>query len=298
MSLLLAFLGFLGFIVGLVLIVIGLIKKKKMKGGLVLGISVVIFIVGFILTPVDGTESGKQADTHEKVETVTKPKEETPEEKAAREAKEAEEKALAEQKAKEEAEVRAKAEAEAKAKAEAERIAKLEALKINGSGDTATKKFKLEKGFVIVDATHQGSSNFAVKLLDANANMIKLVVNEIGNYTGKKIYAVPTGEYQYEVTASGPWTINMSQEIPAEVAPEGKVTGTGDSVVFMNISKGAKNVAFTHDGSRNFVVKANDSVLLANEIGTYSGSKVQKVEDTSIYYFDITADGNWSMTFE
>lgn len=298
MSLLLAFLGFLGFIVGLVLIVIGLIKKKKMKGGLVLGISVVIFIVGFILTPVDGTESGKQADTHEKVETVTKPKEETPEEKAAREAKEAEEKALAEQKAKEEAEVRAKAEAEAKAKAEAERIAKLEALKINGSGDTATKKFNLEKGFVIVDATHQGSSNFAVKLLDANANMIKLVVNEIGNYTGKKIYAVPTGEYQYEVTASGPWTINMSQEIPAEVAPEGKVTGTGDSVVFMNISKGAKTVAFTHDGSRNFVVKANDSVLLANEIGTYSGSKVQKVEDTSIYYFDITADGNWSMTFE
>ncbi|MED3873730.1 hypothetical protein R6U76_09970 [Lysinibacillus capsici] len=298
MSLLLAFLGFLGFIVGLVLIVIGLIKKKKMKGGLVLGISVVIFIVGFILTPVDGTESGKQADTHEKVETVTKPKEETPEEKAAREAKEAEEKALAEQKAKEEAEVRAKAEAEAKAKAEAERIAKLEALKINGSGDTATKKFKLEKGFVIVDATHQGSSNFAVKLLDANANMIKLVVNEIGNYTGKKIYAVPTGEYQYEVTASGPWTINMSQEIPAEVAPEGKVTGTGDSVVFMNISKGAKTVAFTHDGSRNFVVKANDSVLLANEIGTYSGSKVQKVEDTSIYYFDITADGNWSMIFE
>lgn len=298
MSLLLAFLGFLGFIVGLVLIVIGLIKKKKMKGGLVLGISVVTFIVGFILTPVDGTESGKQADTHEKVETVTKPKEETPEEKTAREAKEAEEKALAEQKAKEEAEVRAKADAEAKAKAEAERIAKLEALKINGSGDTATKKFKLEKGFVIVDATHQGSSNFAVKLLDANANMIKLVVNEIGNYTGKKIYAVPTGEYQYEVTASGPWTINMSQEIPAEVAPEGKVTGTGDSVVFMNISKGAKTVAFTHDGSRNFVVKANDSVLLANEIGTYSGSKVQKVEDTSIYYFDITADGNWSMTFE
>ncbi|MEQ6048467.1 cell envelope integrity protein TolA [Lysinibacillus capsici] len=282
MSLLLVFLGFLGFIVGLVLIVIGLIKKKKMKGGLVLGISVVIFIVGFILTPVDGTESDKQADTHEKVETVTKPKEETPEEKAAREAKEADEKELAEQKAKE----------------EAERIAKLEALKINGSGDTATKKFKLEKGFVIVDATHQGSSNFAVKLLDANANMIKLVVNEIGNYTGKKIYAVPTGEYQYEVTASGPWTINMSQEIPAEVAPEGKVAGTGDSVVFMNISKGAKTVAFTHDGSRNFVVKANDSVLLANEIGTYSGSKVQKVEDTSIYYFDITADGNWSMTFE
>jgi len=124
------------------------------------------------------------------------------------------------------------------------------------------------------------------------------VVNEIGNYSGKMIYAIPAGEYLYEVTASGPWTINMSQDIPKDVSPEGKVSGKGDSVVFMNISKGAKKVSFTHDGSRNFVVKANDSALLVNEIGAYSGSKVQKVEDTSTYFFDIKADGNWTMTFE
>ncbi|MFJ7983099.1 hypothetical protein ACIQ1D_22900 [Lysinibacillus xylanilyticus] len=71
----LAFLGILGFFVGLVLLVIGLIRKKKMKGGLVLGISIVVFIIGFIMVHTNGTESSKDK---EKVETAAKPKEETP----------------------------------------------------------------------------------------------------------------------------------------------------------------------------------------------------------------------------
>ncbi|MFJ6264253.1 toxin regulator [Lysinibacillus xylanilyticus] len=124
MGITLAFLGMLGFFVGLVLLVIGLIKKKKMKGGLVLGISVVVFIIGFIMVPINDTESSKDSKDKEKVETTAKPKEETPEEKAAREKKEAEEKALAEQKAKEEAAAKAKAEEEARIKAEQEAAAK------------------------------------------------------------------------------------------------------------------------------------------------------------------------------
>lgn len=120
----LAILGIFGFFVGLILLVIGLIKKKKMKGGLVLGISVVVFIIGFIMVPTNGTESSKDSTDNEKVETTAKPKEETPEEKAAREKKEAEEKALAEQKAKEEVAAKAKAEEEARIKAEQEATAK------------------------------------------------------------------------------------------------------------------------------------------------------------------------------
>ncbi|GAB0170564.1 cell envelope integrity protein TolA [Lysinibacillus sp. CTST325] len=89
----LAILGIFGFFVGLVLLVIGFIKKKKMKGGLVLGISVVVFIIGFIMVPTNGTESSKDSKDNEKVETTAKPKEET-----------SEDKALIEQKAKEETE--------------------------------------------------------------------------------------------------------------------------------------------------------------------------------------------------
>ncbi|MFJ7888604.1 hypothetical protein ACIQYL_10980 [Lysinibacillus xylanilyticus] len=284
-------LSFVAIFVFVILAIIQFAKKDQEKGKKqikfvgIAGALMIASFIGFISTT-DSDKNSKE-NNKEKVETVAKPKEETPEEKAA-----------AEQKAKEETEARAKAAEEAKAKAEAERLAKLESLKLSGSGDSVTKKVKLNAGFVIIDATHQGSRNFAVKLLDSNANTLKLVVNEIGNYSGKKIYAIPAGEYLYEVTASGPWTINMSQDIPKDVSPEGKVSGKGDSVVFMNISKGAKKVSFTHDGSSNFSVKANDSALLVNEIGAYSGSKVQKVEDTSIYFFDIIADGNWTMAFE
>ncbi len=79
MGYLLVFLGMFGVIVGLVLLVIGLIKKKKMKGGFVLGISIVAFIIGFIIVPTNSTESTNNSKDKEKVETAAKPKEETPE---------------------------------------------------------------------------------------------------------------------------------------------------------------------------------------------------------------------------
>lgn len=300
--LVISLLSFVAIIIFIILAIVGSVKKDKVKAkrqikfaGISLAVMLVTFI-GFAATS-DSVETTKDVDKEQELPAVESEKE-TEEEKALREAKEAEAKALAEQKAKEEAEAEAKALAEVEAKLEAEKVARLEALKISGTGDSATKKFSLDSGFVIIEATHQGTRNFALKLLDSNADSVELVVNEIGNYSGKKIYAIPAGEYLYEVTASGPWTIQMSQDIPAEVSPEGKVSGKGDSVVFMDISKGAKTVSFTHDGSSNFAVKANDSILLANEIGSYTGSKVQKVNDSSIYYFDITADGNWTMTFE
>ncbi|MGE7092994.1 hypothetical protein ACQKII_16375 [Lysinibacillus sp. NPDC048646] len=79
MGYLLVFLGMFGVIVGLVLLVIGLIKKKKMKGGFVLGISIVAFIIGFIIVPTNSTESTNNSKDKEKVGTAAKPKEETPE---------------------------------------------------------------------------------------------------------------------------------------------------------------------------------------------------------------------------
>lgn len=118
MSYFLVFLGMLGVFAGLILLIIGLIKKKKMKGGLVLGISIVAFIIGFIMVPTNSTESTDKSKDKEKVETAVKPKEEAPEDKTTREKKETEEKALAEQKAKEEAEAKVKAEEEARLKAE------------------------------------------------------------------------------------------------------------------------------------------------------------------------------------
>ncbi|WGT38096.1 hypothetical protein QH639_20070 [Lysinibacillus sp. 1 U-2021] len=77
MSFLLVYLGMIGILVGVILLVIGLIKKKKLKGGLVLGISIAAFVIGFIMVPVNKTESADETKDIVKNETVTKPKEET-----------------------------------------------------------------------------------------------------------------------------------------------------------------------------------------------------------------------------
>lgn len=291
---LLGVIGFLGIIVGIVMFIMSLIKKKKKKNsGLVILASFIIVVIALAITPVAEEEANKS----EKVVSSTQKVKETAEEKQARETKEAEEKAVAEQKAKEEAEAEAKAKEERIAKEIAEKQATLDALKFSGTGDSATGRFTLDDGFVIIESTHNGSSNFALELLDKNGNPVELVVNEIGSYQGKQAYEISAGEYLYNVSASGAWTIQMSQYIPDEILT-GNASGKGDSVVFMNVESGARTISMTHDGSSNFAIIINDRALIANEIGTYKGSQIQKFEDSSVYFFTITADGNWTLNIE
>lgn len=48
--------GVIGIIVGIVLIVVGLVKKKKLKGGIVVIISLVLFVTGVAITPKQNTD--------------------------------------------------------------------------------------------------------------------------------------------------------------------------------------------------------------------------------------------------
>ncbi|WP_214813737.1 hypothetical protein [Exiguobacterium sp. s196] len=242
------------------------------------------------------------SDTNESEATAVKEEETvTVDAEAETEEPTAEEVAAAEQAAKEEQE---KADAEAAKKAAEEEAARKaaeekrkEELSLSGSGQQATGKFTLEDGFVVIKSTHNGGSNFAMELLDENANVVQLVTNEIGSYNGSQVFAIDAGTYQYNVTADGAWTIEMSQEIPDEVV-SGSASGKGDTALFMDLEDGAQTFSFTHDGQSNFAVQANDSVLLVNEIGAYEGSQVQRVDDAGVYFFNITADGNWTINVE
>lgn len=213
----------------------------------------------------------------------------------------AEEIAEAEQAEREEQE---KAEAEAAKKAKEEEAARKaaeekrrEELSLSGSGQQATSKFTLEDGFVIIKSTHNGSRNFIMQLLDENGNQIELITNTIGGYEGSQVYPISAGTYQYNVNADGAWTIEMSQSIP-ENLPSSEANGSGDTALFMSLEEGGRTFTFTHDGQRNFIVQTNGAGALVNEIGNYSGSQVQRVEDTGVYFFNIIADGNWTIKVE
>jgi TM2 domain-containing membrane protein YozV len=148
----------------------------------------------------------------------------------------------------------------------------------------------------IVTATHNGSSNFAISVIDAtNQSTGELLVNEIGAYSGTTEYGFNAfGDgVALELSADGEWSVTIS---PISAAPELATSGTGDSVFLYN--GGASRLTAIHDGTSNFAIveetgKAFSMGLLVNEIGPYSGT-VPLSSGPSV--ISVSADGNWTLT--
>ncbi|MHA6668217.1 TM2 domain-containing protein [Homoserinimonas sp. A447] len=150
----------------------------------------------------------------------------------------------------------------------------------------------------IVTATHDGTSNFSLSVLDAtNQPTGDLLVNTIGNYTGTTVYGFTSfGEgTTVQVSADGNWSVTLA---PVSSAPVVAATGVGDAVFLYDGSTG--KLTATHDGSRNFVVseQTDDAFhfgLLINEIGAYSGT-VPLAGGPSV--ISVNADGGWTLAVE
>jgi len=172
-----------------------------------------------------------------------------------------------------------------------------EAVTETGTGDSL---ITLPEGATggIVTATHDGSRNFVLSVLDAaNSPTGELLVNTIGTYSGTTAWGVSAlGEgTRMQVTADGDWSITLS---PMSAAPSLAADGAGDAVFLYDGSAGA--LTATHDGERNFViVESTDKVLsmglLVNEIGTYSGTVPLSAGPSVI---TVTADGRWTLAVE
>lgn len=162
----------------------------------------------------------------------------------------------------------------------------------SGAGDAVVA---LPSGVVYgaLHATHQGTANFAITVLDAGNNPAELLVNTIGSYDGTTglgltAYAEPT---QLQITADGPWTLDVAPVATAPALPAG---GHGDGVFLYDGP--AATLALTHAGEMNFVVVEQtgelfEMGLLANEIGAYSGSVPLSAGPSVV---TITADGDWT----
>lgn len=179
-------------------------------------------------------------------------------------------------------------------------------IQLSGSGQEATERFSLESGLAIFKMTHSGQANFIVTLLDSNGERVGSLVNEIGPFDGSKAEKIPAaGEYILDVTASGPWTIDIKQPQP-DTAPSipQSLTGHGQQASQMfSAGSGLATFKMTHDGSANFIVTLLDSNgerigSLVNEIGPFDGSKATRIPKGGIYILDIAADGNWTIDIE
>ncbi len=80
-----------------------------------------------------------------------------------------------------------------------------------GRGDDVVSFNTTGTGIRVFTINHLGTSgNFAVWLKDSQGNSLSLLVNEIGQYYGKKSYQLKTGKYYLDVSAEGTWTIEIN----------------------------------------------------------------------------------------
>lgn len=85
-------------------------------------------------------------------------------------------------------------------------------ISLSGTGQAATEKFELKAGLATAKMTHQGSSNFSIFLMNSKGERTELLVNEIGDFDGSKALTIPSdGQYLLDVSASGPWTVEIKQ---------------------------------------------------------------------------------------
>jgi len=172
-----------------------------------------------------------------------------------------------------------------------------------GTGNKVVGPFILEKGLSVITSHHSGSSNFAVVLYDQNGQWVDLVANDIGTYSGESAVGLDaTLGYTLDIDADGPWSIDVEQPRPTSATSTPPFSGLGDTVEgAFYLSAGARTFSYSHSGSSNFAVILLDKNgqwvdLIANEIGTTSGSTLSSISTSGIHYLDIDADGTWNIS--
>lgn len=167
-------------------------------------------------------------------------------------------------------------------------------LTFSGTGDDVVEFPKTLKAG-LVEATHDGSSNFIVYSLDAGLEQSDLIVNEIGSYNSTRAFGLGYFAEKakgFEISADGAWTLTVK---PLSKAPNLPASGEGSGLYKVSVSKRA-SWTFSHSGSSNFIVyqycTSGMNDLLVNEIGSYKGKNIVSKGTCLI---DIDADGTWSV---
>ena len=180
------------------------------------------------------------------------------------------------------------------------------AVEISGRGQQVSKKFTLQSGLLTYHATHSGSSNFIVYILDGTTGTeVTSIVNEIGKVDATKALQLKKGgTYAIQVQADGPWTLTLEQPRPTK-APDGPqaFTGTGTSLSpFFHTTGGLLTIGGSYQGDGRVAIRlrdANGAVVeqIANQVGTFNGSMGVSVEP-GIYFLELYGNGSWAVAVE
>lgn len=165
----------------------------------------------------------------------------------------------------------------------------------SGTGDSV---IDLPASQGIITATHDGSANFILTVLDNGNAMTELPVNVIGSYEGTTAYGMDglaAEAAALEIVADGNWEVTVA---PVTDAPEFSESqaAQGDGVFLY--TGGSDTWVVSHTGEANFIVTyVSESLfgwdLLVNEIGPYEGT-VAVTSGPAVVI--VMADGEWSLS--
>jgi hypothetical protein len=177
----------------------------------------------------------------------------------------------------------------------AETLPVFDAVTETGSGDAVITLPAMQG---TITATHSGSANFILTVLDTDNAMTELPVNTIGTYEGTTAFGLQVlgGEAAtLQIAADGDWEITIA---PISEAPEltDPQETDGDGVYLYR--GGAATWQLSHDGDANFIVSfISDDLfgysLLVNEIGSYDGT-VPVTAGPGVVV--VNADGSWTIS--
>lgn len=177
-------------------------------------------------------------------------------------------------------------------------------LKISGTGDDVVAFSATGTELRVFSMQYTGAKNFIVWLRDGQGQKQDLLANVIDSYSGKKSAKLTKGDYYLDVSASGPWTIEISPSVvrinPTSDKSPLVFSGSGDDVKsFTTTGAGLRIFSMQYTGPRNFIVwlkdgQGNDVDLLVNDIGSYTGKNAAEIKPGN-YVLDISASGPWTI---
>jgi hypothetical protein len=181
-------------------------------------------------------------------------------------------------------------------------------LSFSGTGDKVTQLFSVQGGFVTFASFHNGSSNFIVRLRNAQGELEELIVNEIGSYDGIRGFGVQAGQYLLDIDADGTWEVVIRDESGPTIGepPPLMVMDMGDGIFGpIQLPSGLVRFVMDHTGNSNFIVHLWPSsggqfpaAFLANEIGTAHVEAAENIATSGIYWLDVQADGQWTINVQ
>lgn len=166
----------------------------------------------------------------------------------------------------------------------------------SGSGDAVINLTWPHGPALAVITGNRGGDHFAVKSLDADNQVIDLLVNTTDSYRGVvPINFTDEEARRFEVTAEGSWTIEVRPLAMAEVlqVPD-KFQGTGDQVLILTGQTPDVAHITGNSGGDHFAVHGwipgDFTDLLVNVVEPYEGTVLLN-PDTFI--LEVTAVGAW-----